>query len=191
MALCWSLDKVGPIARDVRDLALVFDVIHGRDPRDRSTVEAPFRFDVVRPLKDYRVAYVKGAFSGSRAAADAAALDVLRQLGANLEERALPDVPTRGLFSILNVEAAAAFDDPDVAARHVDIALGVVLDPVRGQLELARRLALEEVRAGFSRRDRGEQHTAERSHEGPERGRGGARRKSGRSLAWSQRARRR
>lgn len=111
MALCWSLDKVGPIARDVRDLAIVFDVLEGRDPRDRSTIEAPFRFRTDRPLEDYRIAYVKGAFSGSRAAADSAALAVLRNLGARLEERALPDVPSRGLFPILNVEAAAAFDD--------------------------------------------------------------------------------
>ena len=110
MALCWKMDKVGPITRDVRDLAIVFDVLHGVDPRDRSTVNAPFRFDSRRPIGEYKIGFVKSAFNGGRGA-DVEALDVLRNLGAKLEEVELPEIPARELFPILNVEAAAAFDD--------------------------------------------------------------------------------
>ncbi len=41
MALCWTLDKLGPLARGSDDCALVLDAIAGRDPADPTTVEAP------------------------------------------------------------------------------------------------------------------------------------------------------
>ncbi len=45
MALCWSLDKVGPIAASVEDTALVLAAIDGGDGRDRGSIAAPFHFD--------------------------------------------------------------------------------------------------------------------------------------------------
>jgi len=38
MALCWTLDKVGPICRSAEDCAVVLDAIAGPDPNDRSTL---------------------------------------------------------------------------------------------------------------------------------------------------------
>ncbi|NRA96658.1 MAG: amidase, partial [Planctomycetes bacterium] len=108
MALCWSMDKVGPITRDVRDLALVFDAIHGRDDRDPSTLQAPFRFTPGEDLSGYRIGAVKGAFGAGR---DRAVLDVLRERGAEISEVDLPKIAAAKLYPILNVEAAAAFDD--------------------------------------------------------------------------------
>lgn len=40
-ALSWSLDHVGPIARTVRDTALLFAALAGVDPADPSTLRAP------------------------------------------------------------------------------------------------------------------------------------------------------
>ena len=45
MALCNSLDKVGPICRSVEDTAIVLAAMNGADPADRSTIAAPFVFD--------------------------------------------------------------------------------------------------------------------------------------------------
>ncbi len=42
MALSWSMDKVGPMARSVEDNAMVFDVIRGVDGLDKSLVDAGF-----------------------------------------------------------------------------------------------------------------------------------------------------
>lgn len=109
MALCWSLDKAGPMTRCVRDLALVFDVLQGHDPRDRSTVAAPFRFDP-RPLAAYRIGFTERAFERT-SAPDKAVLDVLKKGGARLVPVTLPDVNAGLLRPILNVEAAAAFDE--------------------------------------------------------------------------------
>src|SRR6185369_9196984 len=45
MVLAWSQDRVGPICRTVEDCAMVFNVIHGVDAKDPSTVMTPFNFD--------------------------------------------------------------------------------------------------------------------------------------------------
>ena len=47
MALCWTMDKVGPIARRVEDLALVFSAIHGRGEKesDGDARDVPFVWD--------------------------------------------------------------------------------------------------------------------------------------------------
>ncbi|HVU86534.1 MAG TPA: amidase family protein, partial [Pirellulales bacterium] len=39
MQLCWSLDKIGPICRNVDDCGLVLAAIHGADPRDTASVD--------------------------------------------------------------------------------------------------------------------------------------------------------
>ncbi|MCW2736815.1 amidase [Nocardioides sp.] len=39
--LAWSLDHVGPMARNTRDVALVMDAIAGHDPLDSGSVDAP------------------------------------------------------------------------------------------------------------------------------------------------------
>src|SRR5262249_40203281 len=45
MALCWSMDKIGPLCRTVEDCALVLSALTGADPGDPSSVEVPFHFD--------------------------------------------------------------------------------------------------------------------------------------------------
>ena len=59
MALCWTLDKLGPLARGADDCALVLDAIAGKDPADPTTVAAPrsARPPRARP----RIAVLKGA----------------------------------------------------------------------------------------------------------------------------------
>ena len=41
MTLCWSLDKLGPMARNVEDTMLVLRAISGPDPGDLGSVENP------------------------------------------------------------------------------------------------------------------------------------------------------
>ena len=42
MALAWSMDKIGPMARSVEDCALIFTAIYGADGLDASVIDAPF-----------------------------------------------------------------------------------------------------------------------------------------------------
>ena len=107
MALSWSMDKIGPIARTVEDCALVFGVIHGADGKDPTAVTRPFDWPPKRDLKGLRV----GVFEG-RDPPPAAPRKVLEGLGVTLVPFALPaGLPLQALQAILSVEASAAFDD--------------------------------------------------------------------------------
>ena len=60
MALSWTMDKLGPIARSAEDCALVLNVIHGPDGQDTS-VHATLRFigDADLDIHSLRVGYLK------------------------------------------------------------------------------------------------------------------------------------
>ena len=117
MALCWSLDKVGPLARSVRDTRLVLDAIAGPDGSDAScqamALDEPTpAVDPAQPLAGLRIGANADWFEGRRAdPAAAAALEAARALGAEVVEVALPEGPHDCMLSILDVEAAAAFEE--------------------------------------------------------------------------------
>ncbi|MGP8270334.1 MAG: amidase [Terracidiphilus sp.] len=62
MALSWTMDKLGPIARSARDCALVLQVIHGPDGKDASVPAAEFDWDPGLDWKKLRVGYLKSEF---------------------------------------------------------------------------------------------------------------------------------
>ncbi|MBI1171813.1 amidase [bacterium] len=111
MALCNSLDKVGPICRSVEDTAVVLAALNGGDPADRSSIDAPFVFDAARPIAGLRLGYLRAAFGEGATAVDHAALAAARALGIEVVEVALPDLPYDALLNILHAEAAANFED--------------------------------------------------------------------------------
>ena len=130
MALSWSMDKIGPICRNAYDCAMVFDAIYGTDPKDPSTIEAPFNFDLQKEVKKLRVAYIKSFFEADYRAAknDSITLARIRKLGFEPEAVEFPDeLPVSSMAIILNAEAAAAFDeltrsnrDSLLVAQHKD-----------------------------------------------------------------------
>jgi Asp-tRNA(Asn)/Glu-tRNA(Gln) amidotransferase A subunit family amidase len=113
MTLSWSMDKLGPMTRSARDCGLVFDALRGRDPADPATVDVPFPFDPSADPTAPRVGYAEAAFENDydNKEADRRTLEVLRNLGVDLQPVALPDdLPVDALLGTLDVEAAAAFD---------------------------------------------------------------------------------
>jgi Asp-tRNA(Asn)/Glu-tRNA(Gln) amidotransferase A subunit family amidase len=114
MALSWSMDKIGPIARSVDDCALVFNAIYGPDGNDLTVMAAPFQYSPLASLKGMRIGYVKKAFESNYAtrANDSLTLQVLRNLGAELVPFELPTgVPANRISFLLGAEAAASFDE--------------------------------------------------------------------------------
>ncbi len=113
MALAWSLDKIGPLARGVEDCALVLDRIHGADPGDPDSVDLPYAFDARRDVRRLRVGYDATAFAQEREEArfDESVLAVLRDLGSEPRPVELPDLPAEDMMLALSAEAAAAFDE--------------------------------------------------------------------------------
>lgn len=109
MALSWTMDKIGPMGRTAGDCALVFSAIHGADPRDPDSVTRTFAWSgdaAAGNARSLRVAY--------DAECEEALREVLDELsGAGLDPRPvrLPEFSEEAMRLILNVEAAAAFDD--------------------------------------------------------------------------------
>lgn len=111
MSLCPSLDKVGPITRSVEDAALVLAALNGGDRADRASIDAPFGWDAEAPLDGLRLGYLSEAFAAGATEVDHAALAAAREIGVEVVECALPDLPYDALFHVLSAEAAASFED--------------------------------------------------------------------------------
>ncbi len=107
MALCPSLDKVGPICRSVEDTAMVLAAINGGDPADRGSIDAPFVFDAQAAIAGLKVGYLPEAFGEGATAVDHAALDAAKRLGVEVVEASLPDLPYFALMNIVYAEATA------------------------------------------------------------------------------------
>jgi aspartyl-tRNA(Asn)/glutamyl-tRNA(Gln) amidotransferase subunit A len=92
-----SLDQVGPIGRDVEDVATMLDCIAGHDPRDSTTNPEPcpdFRYYLGRDVRGTRVGipreyFVEGMEPGVRACIDQS-LRTLTRLGCELVDISLP-----------------------------------------------------------------------------------------------------
>jgi len=127
MALSWSMDKIGPIARSTGDCAMVFDVIRGRDGRDPTTVDAPFPYRHDQTLEGLRIGYLKSAFDEDYPGRelDHEALRILRYQGVDLVPVEFPleemGIDPTNLALILTVEAGAAFQDLTLSGRDDEL----------------------------------------------------------------------
>jgi len=97
VAYASSLDQIGPIARDVRDCALLLQAISGKDPMDSTSVEVPVPdyASSLRPeVRGLRIGLPREAFGeGVHPAVQEAVLGAVRVLereGAEVEEVRLP-----------------------------------------------------------------------------------------------------
>jgi Asp-tRNA(Asn)/Glu-tRNA(Gln) amidotransferase A subunit family amidase len=112
MTLCWSMDKLGPMARGVEDTLLVLAAITGPDAGDLSSVPSRLDFEADGAVAGLRVGYFPPWMMESPATeVDRAALETVRRLGMTPVEVSLPDWPYGSLNTILFAEAAAAFEE--------------------------------------------------------------------------------
>jgi aspartyl-tRNA(Asn)/glutamyl-tRNA(Gln) amidotransferase subunit A len=114
MALSWTMDKLGPLARTAEDCGLVLAAIAGPDPLDstaiagrfvlpRSTRTRRFRIGVLRGTRDKTQPEVLRNFEASLAA--------LGQYADVVEDLDLPDLPYDPAASIIiDAEAASTFE---------------------------------------------------------------------------------
>lgn len=117
MALSWTMDKIGPLARSAEDCGLVLEAIAGADGQDPGSAGKGFKFAPEFQLKpsEVRMAWAPVDFdewaSEEIRATLKAALDVFRSLRIQFQEKKLPDFPY-GLLTgtIIGAEGAAIFD---------------------------------------------------------------------------------
>jgi aspartyl-tRNA(Asn)/glutamyl-tRNA(Gln) amidotransferase subunit A len=116
MPLSWSYDHVGPLARTVRDAALLLGVIAGHDPLDATSSRRPvpdYLAALEGGVKGLRIGVAGGFYADGLDTEVSRALDeavaALRGLGAAVEAVAVPDPgPMVAACSNVMVRAEAA-----------------------------------------------------------------------------------
>jgi aspartyl-tRNA(Asn)/glutamyl-tRNA(Gln) amidotransferase subunit A len=114
VAFASSLDQCGPLARSVRDAAVVLGALAGHDARDSTSVDTPvpdYPAALTGDVRGLRVGvprefFVAGMDPGVESAVRAA-LDVLRGLGAEIVDVSLPSTD-RGLATYYIIAPAEA-----------------------------------------------------------------------------------
>lgn len=115
MALSWSMDKIGPLARTAEDCGLVLATIAGVDPLDQSTLAEHFTAPRRAPSsRRYRLGILRGSRDGIQPEVLKnfdAALQQLGDFADVVEDLALPNFPFDAAARIiLGAEAASAFE---------------------------------------------------------------------------------
>ena len=117
MALCWTLDKLGPLCRTADDCGLVLAAIAGPDPKDPTT-GATFRYSRARATagaRKWRIGVLKNATARAQPEVLAnfeAALQVLAGFATLDRDVEFPDFPWGPAVGIIvDAEGASAFRD--------------------------------------------------------------------------------
>ena len=118
MALCWSLDKIGPMCRFTEDTAMVLSALNGYDEFDSGSIDKGFAYDGRQSVSDLTIAYDPSWFEGENVQdVDLVALEKVRSLGATIIEISLPELPVAEIMAALGVESAAAFEELTLSGR--------------------------------------------------------------------------
>lgn len=123
MALCWSLDRLGPMCRSVDDCELVLRAIQGVDADDPCS-QAPPSFPPRDAPHRFRLATVKSPGMNLHPAVQSAydaSLEVLKTIG-DFTEIELPDIPFGAVVgTIISCETAAAFESFIAAGKSWEL----------------------------------------------------------------------
>jgi aspartyl-tRNA(Asn)/glutamyl-tRNA(Gln) amidotransferase subunit A len=113
MALSWTMDKLGPLARTAEDCGLVLGGIAGADPSDPSALDQPFHFPSAE-RKRYRLGVLRGTLDKTQPEVRRnfeESARVLREFADIEDGLALPEYPYEAMASIvIDAEAASAFE---------------------------------------------------------------------------------
>jgi amidase len=126
--LSGSLDHVGPMARRVADVAVMFDAIAGNDPKDATSLTdpAPSAFAQIGiDIKGLRIGidreYAQTGIDAGQAASIEEALKVLASLGAQIVDVKMPDLGTMpNIWIAICASEALAIHQAFFPARAAD-----------------------------------------------------------------------
>jgi aspartyl-tRNA(Asn)/glutamyl-tRNA(Gln) amidotransferase subunit A len=132
--LSWNLDHVGPMARRVRDIALILGIIAGYDPGDPYSVNVPvpdYLTHLGEGVQRWRIALASDEFfaraDGEVRDAVAEAARVFERLGAHVNEVEVPDGREAARANGLMTPAdAAAFHHEHLLSRPQDFGADVL-----------------------------------------------------------------
>jgi aspartyl-tRNA(Asn)/glutamyl-tRNA(Gln) amidotransferase subunit A len=130
MALCWTLDKLGPMCRAAKDCGIVFQAIRGYDPLDPTSVDAEgARTQPVKPrgkAAQLRIAVMKDSYEKAQPEVKEnfmRSLDVLKKFASVEMDVKLPDFPYGpAVGTIVDAEGASAFRELIESGRVQELA---------------------------------------------------------------------
>jgi aspartyl-tRNA(Asn)/glutamyl-tRNA(Gln) amidotransferase subunit A len=139
LPLSWSMDHVGPMTRTVQDAALMMQVLAGHDPRDPGCVAhavPDYTAQLHNGLRNGRIGVPRDFFfeecDPEVIGAVEAALGVFRDLGATVEDIALPDMHAARAAGVVTMfSEAAAYHAANLRERPEAFS-----DEVRDQLDM-------------------------------------------------------
>jgi aspartyl-tRNA(Asn)/glutamyl-tRNA(Gln) amidotransferase subunit A len=145
VAFASSLDQIGPMTKTVRDCALLYRIVAGRDPCDTTTVELPqpVKIPEREDLKGLRVGVprelneAEGIEAGVKEAVERT-IELCRELGAEVGETTLPRSVEYGLACYYLVAPSEASSN---LARYDGVRYGLHVegdDGVRAMYERTR-----------------------------------------------------
>ena len=131
IAFASSLDRIGPFATNVRDIAAVMQVIAGRDANDSTSTTAAvpnYQVEAEKPVKGLRIGIPKEYFGAGMDAEVRkkveAGIEVLRKLGCEIREIRMPhtDYAIAVYYIIATAEASSNL------ARYDGVRYGLRVD---------------------------------------------------------------
>ena len=131
IAFASSLDRIGPFATNVHDVATVLQTIAGRDPRDSTSTTASvpdYPAEIAKPVKGLRIGipkdyFAEGMHSGVRAKVEAG-IALFKKLGCELIDIRMPhtDYAIATYYIIATAEASSNL------ARYDGVRYGLRVD---------------------------------------------------------------
>ena len=157
IAFASSLDRIGPFANSVRDVAAILQVIAGRDPNDSTSTTAPvpnYPDEIGKPVKGLRLGipkdyFAEGMDAGVRKKVEAG-IEIYKKLGCDLIEIRMShtDYAIAAYYIIATAEASsnlARYDGVRYGLRVEDDSLLAMYRKTRGAgfgAEVKRRIVL-------------------------------------------------
>ena len=127
MALSYSMDKLGPMARSADDCGLILAALAAHDPRDRHSLpQAEATFNYERAPRKLRIGRVTNAWTSpvqpDIQSITNAAFDTLKAADATIVDVQLPDGPWEMAAAVtIQVEGASAFEDLITSGRVAEL----------------------------------------------------------------------
>ena len=155
IAFASSLDHIGPLAKTVKDAAIVLGVIAGRDPMDSTSANVPvpdYVAELEKPVRGLKLGVAKEYFGEGlddevRQAVEAA-IDKLKGLGCEIVPVSLPHTP----YAIPTYYLIATAEASSNLARYDGVRYGHRARGVRTLSEMYRRSRDEGFGAEVKRR---------------------------------------
>jgi Asp-tRNA(Asn)/Glu-tRNA(Gln) amidotransferase A subunit family amidase len=98
MALSWTMDKLGPICREVEDCAIVLSAIYGPDGHDRTVKDVAFNWDAEMDWRSLRVGFPRKAFEDRPPEASSPIAQTGKQLTPEQKKHQEQDAAMRASF---------------------------------------------------------------------------------------------